>query len=70
VPNPHWHGALLNDRCWYVVGWFMGLGIALGLLLVVDYTNFQRWFRATGGGINLLRNRLRRAYSSNVAVSG
>ena len=70
MPNPHWHGALLNDRCWYVVGWFMGLGIALGLLLVVDYTNFQRWFRRTGGRIGMLRNRWRRAYGSNVAVSG
>jgi hypothetical protein len=70
VPNPHWHGALLNDRCWYVVGWFMGLGIALGLLLLVDIMNFQHWFRTTGGGVGALRNRLRRIYGGNVAIGG
>ena len=69
MPNPHWHGALLNDRCWYVVGWLMGLGIALGLLLVVDYTNFQRWLRTTGGGVGMLRSGFRRFYGGNVAVS-
>ncbi|HEX6434711.1 MAG TPA: hypothetical protein VFZ87_10735 [Gemmatimonadales bacterium] len=69
MPNPHWHGALLNDRCWYVVGWLMGLGIALGLLMVVDFTNFLRWFRTSGGGLGVLRSRLRRAYGGNVAVS-
>ena len=70
MPNPHWHGALLNDRCWYVIGWLMGLGMALGLLLVVDYTNLQRWFRETGGAAGMLRNRWRRHFDSNVAMSG
>jgi hypothetical protein len=60
VPNPHWHGALLNERGWYVVGWLMGLGIVLGLLLVVDYTNFHRWLRRIeprlgGWGLRLRR---------------
>jgi hypothetical protein len=70
VPNPHWHGALLNDRCWYVLGWLMGLGIGFALLLAVDYTDFQRWLRATGGGVGKLRSRVRRAYNSDIAVSG
>jgi hypothetical protein len=64
VPNPHWHGALLSDRCWYVVGWFMGVGITLGLLLLVD---FPRWLHATGGW-GMLRTRFRRAYGSHVAM--
>jgi hypothetical protein len=61
VLNPHWHGASLGDRCWYVVGWLMGLGIGLGLLLVVDYVYFQRWLargRVTLAGVGI---RLRRA---------
>jgi hypothetical protein len=38
----------------------MGLGIALGLLLVVDYTNFHRWLRRIeprlgGWGLRLRR---------------
>jgi hypothetical protein len=70
VPNPHWHGAFLNDRGWYVVGWFMGLGIALGLLFLVDYRNFQRWLRKSPGGITLVRNRLRRVYGRTVAMNG
>ena len=69
MPNPHWHGALLSDRFWYVAGWLMGLGIALGLLLVVDYTNFQRWLSTTGGGVGMLRSGFRRFYGRSVAIS-
>ena len=69
MPNPHWHGALLSDRCWYAVGWLMGLGIALGLLLLIDYLNFQRWLSATGGGESMLRSGFRRFYGRRVAIS-
>jgi hypothetical protein len=61
VLNPHWHGASWSDRCWYVVGWLMGLGIGLGLLLVVDYVQLQRWLarqRVSLAGVGI---RLRRA---------
>ena len=68
MPNPNWHGALLNDRCWYVVGWLMGVGITVGLLLLVDFRNLQRWFRETDGGIGMLRSWLRRVYGRNVAM--
>jgi hypothetical protein len=61
VLNPHWHGGSFGDRCWYVVGWLMGLGIGLGLLLVVDYVHFRRWLarrRVSLAGVGI---RLRRA---------
>jgi hypothetical protein len=48
----------------------MGLAVALGLILVVEYENFRRWFRETGGAIGRLRNRRRRDCDRNVAVSG
>ena len=47
MPNLHWNGTVLNDRGWYVVAWLMGLGIAIGLLLVVDFRKFQRWLHHT-----------------------
>jgi hypothetical protein len=62
VLNPHWDGATLDDRSWYVVGWLFGLGISIGLLLLVDYLNFQRWLSRTGAGLRAIGVRARRAY--------
>ena len=59
--NPHWHGASLGDRCWYVVGWLMGLGIGLGLLVMVDYVQLQRWLVRRRMTFAELGVRLRRA---------
>jgi hypothetical protein len=57
VRHPHWHGATVTDRLWYVVGCFYGIAISLGFLLLFDFQAIHRWWeRVRHGEPGLSRN--------------
>jgi len=43
--NPHWHDRPIGERSWYAIAYIMGIGMALGCLLLVDCIAWRDRFR-------------------------